>query len=148
MRAAVLTPSRRKSNSLSLLSLRLMLLSKQTPAPETRPACFSCVCVYACVYVCVRDSVCCSEIVNSFKVMYCCLYLQSHGRSRRCCSCFSMTRPLLLLLFSPLLHLSRPLFDGSLLTFCNFGPIRVIFMRTHSFAPHVAHLFVTDKALP
>lgn len=45
---AVLTPSRRKSNSLSLLSLRLMLLSKKTPPPETGRLCL-CVCVFAVV---------------------------------------------------------------------------------------------------
>lgn len=45
--------------------------------------------LFACVPVCVCFS--CSEIVNSFKVMYCCLYLQSHSRPQWCCSCSSMT---------------------------------------------------------
>lgn len=45
--------------------------------------------LFVCVPVCVYFS--CSEIVNSFKVMYCCLYLQSHSRPQWCCSCSSMT---------------------------------------------------------
>lgn len=46
------------------------------------------VCV-VCVCLCV--SVFCSKIVNSFKVMYCCLYLQSYCRPWWCCCCPSMT---------------------------------------------------------
>lgn len=80
--------------------------------------------LFVCVPVCVCFS--CSEIVNSFKVMYCCLYLQSHSRPQWCCSCSSMTSfwPLLPLHSLPpfILYLSFPphtlLSSSSLIQLC------------------------------